>query len=221
MKKIVLVVLVLSCSNVYSQLIGDLLDPNYSNRDLRNEQYTEMKGTPFLFDEWFSGEIKTKLGTTYPNMKIKYEAYSDQLFFLSEDNIEKAVAREKIDFFQFNDDDGKSYLFKHIPYHGFVMVLHENNILLYKKYKKEIKKAPDANGYNNATKKDEFVEKTIYYVAPTPQEIIVPVEKKNQYMDIFGDYQNDIEKFIKKNKVKFKNDAKMIELAKFTESLIN
>lgn len=204
----------------FSQTIGDIIDPGINNQKLWSEQTNEIKGSPFLFDEWFSGEIKTKLGNTYPNMKIRYEAYSDQLYFLSEENLERVVAREKIDFFQFNDSKGFSYLFKHIPYHGFVQVLYENDILLYKKIKKEIKKAPESNGYNNTVKNDEFIKNEIYFIAPSRTEIIKSVEKKNQYLEIFSEYEKQLNQFIKKNKVKFKEDVKLIQLVQYTEGLV-
>ncbi|WP_425392594.1 hypothetical protein [Ekhidna sp.] len=214
-----LLITILISLPISAQQIGDVIDPNFMNRQLWKEENSNIKGSPFYFDEWYSGEIMTKIGTSYPNMKIKYEAYSDQLFFLSEDNIERALAREKINWFQFNDAEGNSYLFKHIPYHGFLQVLYDGDVSLYKKIAKEIRKAPEANGYNATTKQDEFIEKQIYFVASSPEATIVPIDKRNEYLELFSSNEDKIKKFIKKNKVKFKEDANIIDLVKFTEQL--
>ncbi len=207
------------CSN-YAQegRVGDIINPNFNNRDLFENRKEEIKGSPYLFDEWNIGEIKTKLGSVYPNVKLKYAAYSDQLFFLTDDGDERAIAREKVHYFQFNDEDGKSYLFEHIPYHGFLQKLtSQSGVILYKKIEKEIKEAPKNNGYNASTGKDEFFERRTYYVLANKQ--VVPVQGKKEYLALFPNNNDAIETFIKKNKVKFKKDEKMIDLVEYTNSL--
>ena len=198
--------------------LGDIIDPSFNNRDLFENRKDEIKGSPYLFDEWYLGEIKTKIGSVYPNVKVKYAAYSDQLFFLTESGDERAIAREKVHYFQFNDENGKSYLFEHIPYHGFLQkITTQSDIILYKKIEKEIKAAPQNNGYNASTGKDEFFERIVYYVKADKQ--VVPVDGKKEFLALFPQNEADLSKYIKKNKIKFKKDEKMIALIKYTESI--
>lgn len=199
--------------------LGDILDPNRMNRNIWEESTSEIKGSPYLFDEWLVGEIKTKLGSVYPNVKIKYAPYTDQLFFLSDDGDERAIAREKVHYFQFNDEDGKGYLFEHIPYQGYLLRLTKSeDLVLYKKIEKTLKAAPENNGYNASTGKDEFIESNQYYILSNT--IVEPVSNKNDFIKLFPEKKSDILNFIKKNKVKFKKDERMIDLVKFTQSLI-
>ncbi|WP_462248013.1 hypothetical protein [Ekhidna sp.] len=207
-------------SNAQDGRIGDILDPNRNNRGLWESGSAEdIKGSPYFFDDWYVGEIKTKLGSVYPNVKIKYAPYTDQLFFLTEDGDERAIAREKVHYFQFNDELGKSYLFEHIPYQGYLLrITKSENITLYKKIEKTIKEAPENNGYNASSGKAEFIESRVYYIQTN--SIVEPIPSKNDYVELFPDKKSEIMNFIKKNKVKFKKDEKMIDLVKFTQSLI-
>ncbi len=200
--------------------IGDILDPNRNNRSLWGSAGSEeIKGSPYLFDEWYIGEIKTKLGSVYPNVKIKYAPYTDQLFFLTDDGDERAIAREKVHYFQFNDEAGKGYLFEHIPYQGYLLrVAKSDKLTLYKKIEKTIKEAPKNNGYNASTGRDEFIESTRYYILTNT--IVEPVSNKNDFVELFPEKKSELMNYIKKNKVKFKKDEKMIELVMFTQSLI-
>lgn len=201
--------------------IGDILDPNRNNRSLWDSSSSDdIKGSPYLFDEWMVGEIKTKLGSVYPNVKIKYAAYSDQLFFLTEEGDERVIAREKVHYFQFNDEEGKSYLFEHIPYQGYLQRLaKENNVTLYKKIEIVIKEAPKNNGYNASTGKDEFVKSTKYFIQT--KNLVELVTNKNDFADLFQENKSELMGFIKKNKVRFKKDEKMIDLVKYTQSLLD
>ncbi|MEO9871131.1 hypothetical protein [Ekhidna sp.] len=202
--------------------IGDIVDPNRNNRDLWGDGGREnIIGSPYLLDEWMMGEIKTKSGAVYPNIKIKYAAYSDQLFFLSENGDERTIAREKVQHFQFNDNDGNAYLFKHIPYHGFLLNLASGDVSLFKKIVKEIKEAPEPNGYNSSVGQAEFILRETYYISPSKDGIVQSVSNKKEFVSLFPDLESKISKYIKQNKVRFKKDEKIIGLVNYTASIKN
>lgn len=201
--------------------LGDIIDPNRNNGNLwggGNEESIE--GSPYFMDDWLVGEIKTKMGGVYTNVKLKYATYSDQLFFLLNNESERAIAREKVQYFTFNDNDGKSYMFEYVPHQGFMMLLkRENEVTLYKKIEKEIKLAPKSNGYNSSVGKDRFVERIGYYILA--EKHAIPVNNRKDYLEIFPSNKDELNKYIKKNKVKFKDDEKVAGLVEFTQSLIN
>ncbi|HYK76615.1 MAG TPA: hypothetical protein VEV16_06545 [Daejeonella sp.] len=37
------------------------------------KNYTDIEGSPYLFDDWVWGEVKLVNGTVYPNIPLKFD----------------------------------------------------------------------------------------------------------------------------------------------------
>ncbi len=176
----------------------------YNGRVWRN-LYSRIMGDQFLFSKDFlPGTVRIE-GKYFPELKLKYDIYNDELLSITDHGIILQLNKEKIDEFSLNFEN-KVYKFRRIDadslnnLSGYMNVLYSGNTSLFVRYRKEILLLAVDNKYDlfNQTQKIFLKKDGKFY----------PVKSKMEFLSLLKDHKKQIKTFIKTNKLKIvKSDA--------------
>lgn len=189
----------------------------------RKPAFTEndIVGSPFLNDEFVQGTVYTTTKQKYIDLPIRYNAYQDQLEFITSNGQLQALSKpeivEKIDFGAYN--------MVYIPFanakkihHGFFIVLEEGKASLYSRSEIIFNKAEKPAAYQEAQPARFVLKPNAYYIKIGLAEA-KKVDRKKELIDVFPDHNNEIETFIKKHKIKASKPENLIKLVKYYNAL--
>ena len=182
---------------------------------------SDIKGSPFLNDDFVQGTVYTTSKTKYVGLPLRYNAYNDQLEFKTSDGQLQTMSQpetvEKIEFGEYN--------MVYIPYfnakkihHGYFIVLEEGKASLYLKSEVIFKEAEKPAAYHEA-EPASFIKKPDCYYIRIGLEQAKKVDNKKELIAVFPDHNNEIEAFIKKNKIKASKPDSIIKVVKYYNSL--
>jgi len=204
----------------------DILDPNSQNTDLTfSTRYPDYQGSPYIFEDWKSGSVTTHNGQKLQEVQLNLDLYSHQWLVQYEDKA-YALAEDIISRVIVDSNSSKDRIFVplSLPPDGktrFVQLLYEDQMRLIKTFEIQLNTIENnSGGYGTSTNAPEikrFVQTIIYYVMDLKGELLYSFEgKKKAVQDAFQD-REDIQKFIKRNKFKFKDDTDIIQLVQYYE----
>ena len=212
MKKFTLLVfwLAMICTGHAQNMI--LHDP-VSARVFNPIKYSEIRGTPFLFDNWMKGSVSIPRGT-YADMQLKYDVYENIVYFNRNDQS-----------FEFQEPvlsfilmpvpaDSTSYMYftkgisaQGLKQHQFVQVLSEGKISL---YKSDIKLLSELNDINRGLV--QSFSKASRYFALKDNSIEQIKLNKNEIMTLVGDKEKQVSEFISKYNLSLKKEQDIIAI---------
>lgn len=181
----------------------------------------QVKGSPYLNDEFENGSIYTVQRLQYADIPLRYNIYNDELEFKTPSNEIQALATpeivEKAVFGQthlvYSAYSNNNKIKK-----GYFVVLEEGKAILYAKPGIIFKEATEPAAYKEAEppkfekKADDFYIR----IGTAPAQI---VGNKKELIAVFPDNQDKIENYIDKNKVKTNKSESLKELVKYYNSL--
>lgn len=223
-KLIILGLFALISMNTYSQstfYVGENFMNNYRNVKIntsKNNSGENIKGTPFTTDDFVLGTV---IG--YKNKYLlRYNAFNDQMLAKRRDDNIVIVNKETITEVTFIDGTKYvvfDYTFDGIKMNGYLEVLLSNStISLLKKEVINFRPAQKpATGYDQP-KPPAFKKGRDRYLISNKKGEINSFNKKKDFLNFFPDTKNDIEKFIKSNKIKFTKEKDLIRLVKHINS---
>ena len=181
----------------------------------------DIEGSPFLNDEFINGTMYTTSKYQYNEIPLRYNIFNDNLEFQTPD--EKVLAMstpEIVEKVEMGD-----YIMAYVPYsnakkirRGFVIILEEGKASLYAKPQIFYKKPEEPGAYKEA-EPAKFIRKSdIHYIRVGKTEAKL-VSTKKEMITAFPDHNEEIESFIKKNKIKPSKVEKLSELVKYYNSL--
>lgn len=186
-----------------------------------DNRYKGIKGLPTIFEDYVTGNVYLKSGITHKNVKLNFDAFDGELLALSErSNNAMLVRRNIISHFEFYDENN---LLKFIPVtidgkQEFVHLMYEGKISLLCQMKKKIEKADYQGAYSKGRDYDEFVDAPLYYIY---QNNLLSEFKRNKksILSHFPEKSSQINSYIKKNPVNFRDDKQLIRLFQYIDSL--
>jgi hypothetical protein len=192
---------------------------NYANINRTNSPanlpYENIKGSPFLFEDFVNGKVKLKDGKTYEG-PLRYDIYADEIEFkTSEGEIYTVINPETIEKISLNE---KQFIF--IPKSnkskqgGYFEVLVEGEYLLLTKHGVILKDPVPEKPYV-AAKPATFITKDGKYYLQNENSGLVEIKNKEAVTSIDPNKSNDISKFIKENKLKLSDKTDLITLVNF------
>lgn len=205
-------------NNIKDHLI---LNKTYS---ISNPAFNKVKGTPLLFEDFHKGDFYFTNKTYLTDLKINYNCYTNELLYFDENNAYIANSQD-IDFFAVTGNDKDSVLlFKQVFLLSekgrlFMQVLYQRKSTFFKRYKKQFLEADFYKPYGQGRQVDEYNDYYDYYVKPDGREITLLKPKKSSVMGIFSDKSDLIGNYIKKEKINLKDEADLIRLVKYYDSL--
>ncbi len=230
MKRLIITVLIIltAISFSFSQdyQIREVMDLYRTNKMYSGEiknilTANDIKGSPYLNDEFINGTIFTTSKFQFVDVPLRYNIYNDRIEFKTPANEIQALATpEIVETVEFGN-----YKMVYIPYsntqkirYGFFMIEKEGNVSLYSRLEIIFKKAEEPGAYKEA-EPAKFVKKSHSYYIRVGMEEAKKVGSKKGLIEIFPDHNNKISAFIKKNKVKTNKPEKLKELVRYYNSL--
>lgn len=177
--------------------------------------YSDVQGSPFLYKDFISGELKLNNGTTYKG-SLRYDIYGDQIEFKTSDGEIYAVKNPETIQMAILGDQKFNYFesgeFNNVK--GYYEVLVIGNYSLFEKYQVILKDPETARPYVEA-KPAKFLEQDSKFLIMNTDGQFIEINNKKDLLLGNGD-QKKIEQFLKENKTK---PSKKEDLIRFVEFL--
>ena len=176
--------------------------------------YKYVRGTCYLMDGFADGRIILNTSQTFES-PIRYDIFADQIEFKNEANeiytvqnpgIIRAVYLDSLKFSYFEPGD-----FENVK--GFYELLVLGNYSLYKKYQILLKN-PEAAGPGSFSSAAMFIPLDSKYYIMDPDDNFREITSKKDLL-LPGRDTDELEKFIKANKIKTKEEKDLIRFTEF------
>ncbi|SHF31608.1 hypothetical protein SAMN05444274_104400 [Mariniphaga anaerophila] len=201
----------------------ELLDFNrrHSGTNKASLAERDIKGSPFMNDEFIEGSIYTTSKTQFAGVPLRYNIYNDQIEFKVGENPAQALATpEIVEKIEFGD-----YLLEYAPFlsakkiaRGFFVVLEKGTVTLYARPRVAFEQAKKPEAYQDAVPA-RFLKRPDDYYIRVGKESAVLIANKKGLEDIFPEHKKEVSNFIKKHKVKVNKPETLKELVQFYNSL--
>lgn len=223
---VLIVTMVVGSSAQTSYSLKSALDFFHSQK-MANGEYSntltekDIQGSPYLNDNFIKGSIYTVSKTQYQDIPLRYNIYNDDMEFQTNDNNVLALSTpEIVEKITFGD-----YTMEYIPYvtsrnvkNGFFELILKGKASLYAKPQVEFLEAKDPAPYKDA-EPAKFLRKDDRYYIRLGMEAAVPCGNKKDVLGIFTDHSEELEAFIKKNKINVKKEDELKKLVEYYNSL--
>lgn len=188
------------------------------------ERIIAINGSPYLneVETFTSGSFIADDTILVKDVLLRFNAYSQQFEIKDNNEIKALQANERIKSVNLNN----RYFINHLYFNGkffekgFMEVIYEGEISIYKKNVCQIKE-----GYYNATvsaghKNDSFSHEEEYYIKTesdqNPKKFFLG---KSAFLKELGDKKESVKSYMKKNKLSPKKDDELMEILKYYESI--
>ncbi|HPF51856.1 MAG TPA: hypothetical protein PK335_09800 [Draconibacterium sp.] len=181
----------------------------------------DIQGSPYLNDEFIKGSIYTLSKTQYADIPLRYNIYNDEIEFETEDKKVAALdAPEVVEKVTFGN-----YTMEYIPFEvakkvkkGFFEILLKGKASLYARPDVEFHQAKAPQPYKDA-EPAKFIRKADNYYLRFGMEPAVSCGNKKELVESFPEHKNEMEAFIKKNKINVKKEDELKKLVEYYNSL--
>lgn len=192
-------------------------------REVKNREWNDNSdlydGSPYLFNEYKPGSIVLKGNSKSTEIPIRYNVYDDQVEYKEKG---KTLALMKdtalVESFLI---DGKRFILTPIAHKkenmSFVEVLVEGKFSLYRKYIVDFQPAVEAKGYQDPSPPTFKMESPIYFLKS--EGSFEKVKGMKDMAKKLTDYSDELNKYIKSNKLKMKRDEDLVEFMGYLNSL--
>lgn len=172
-------------------------------------QYTDIKGSPFLFDEWMKAELILKNNSRIKDVQLKFDNYLNKFIINKNDTAyEISPSIKEIRFYP-SGDTLSAIVFKNgfsindnIKANSYLQVLSEGKITLLKYSKKDMEEYTE---YGDATKYKRFVERSLYFIYSNGSYRLVTLSKKN-LQEISSEKWNEVSQYMNQHGLNGKDE---------------
>jgi hypothetical protein len=201
--------------------LNELLKDTY-----KQNQYADIKGSPFYKDEWKNASIVLKDGKQFNGVKVKLNLHSHEFVCLSAPNSEIMLKDGIVDRLVLYDTNESRRASIHVFASGIPLVekditypifevLTEGKASLFKLIKKKITNVSDA--LSGADQKEFVASESLYVFFNS--ELRKCAKNADFYAKLFSDKKEKVEEFIKISKLKCRNPEEAIVLVNYYNSL--
>lgn len=179
-----------------------------------------LDGSPFLNENWQDGKIMLNNGDTIPTIKLRLNVYKEEMQFLHEDKTYFIGSPEEVKIISLG---GSSFIFlnyeeKGTPKKSYFQEVYAGKVSLLIHYYPLILPANYNVQLNSGNKNDQILIKKKYFAKIGDK--IVEIDKKGKnFISSFGEKELLISKFVKENKISFKDETDLISLIKYSNTL--
>lgn len=189
----------------------------FNGRVWRNLHY-KVREDQFLYSKvYLPGSVSID-GTTFRNIELLYDIYSDEIITHTPNGANLQLNKEMVDSFSIVFEDSRRYFLKVSAdsvkgYKGYVNILYNGKSSLYVKYKKEIELLAVDRKY------DQFYQTHKVYLIK--DSVINLVGNRRDMFLLFGEDKAAVKSYIKKNKlfVTVKKPESLVPVVRFYDGL--
>ena len=180
-------------------------------------------GSPFVFEDFVPGIVyfsnKMKSGTE----KINYNCHDNEVLY-SDGAKSFLLDARRIDYLEFKLGENASWVFKQVFLEDkkkslFLQVLCDDHSILYKRHFREFRKADYGGAYSADRRYDEYTDRYNYYILLEGGDIQSLKPQKKAVLEIMETYGNEMEEFLKKEKINLKSEDDLVRLIRYYDSL--
>ena len=190
-----------------------------------DNRYEGVKGTPYIFEEWYPGEIFLSSRQKVAIGQMNYNCFENEIVYKEPgSDVVRVMNRYKVDLFQVNQGGEKLNFvplkLKENEEAIFVQVLYDQASRVYKFYQKEFLKANYEGGYSADRKYDEFVDKYDLLLMKEGESTIYKLKNSKKYViSLFPEKEKEISSYIKQNNLDLKDAESIVKLMAYYDSL--
>lgn len=201
--------------------------PGAGNEVIRTKKYSDVEGSPYLYNDWKAGTITDKDGKIYSNVLLKYDAYKDVLE-INQDGSILQLNTQQYPIFSLSFADGSNNkVIKHLFVAGidqvqgyspkvYFEILSNAKLRVVKKY--DIKFIDEVvSSYGTASAKKRFQRNEKYFVIADGVATEFKLNNKS-FLTACGKKRSELEKIVEERKIKIKNEADLEMLLQFYEN---
>lgn len=190
---------------------------DFMGRPVFEKRYTDIKGTPYLFEDWVEGSVKLKSGKAFDGVKLKYDQVADELMFLDQAGKEMLFVEPVVEFTM----DKKTFRIGYPATDGaspesYYEVLVEGKTEL---LKRTSKKVIEEAAYNAATKVKTIRSNESYYVTASNLSLTKVKKDKKSLLAALPDKSAELEAYVKSNRLDLRQEQDMAKLIAYYNSL--
>jgi len=195
---------------------GQVLVLDATGRPIMPKEYVNLKGSPYLYDDWVKGTVRLANGIEYKDIYLMYDQVKEELNFTYKDGkVQKFV--DPVAQFTLEDRKFRRDLIgeNNSLVDGFYEVLVDGEIKLLKRSSKRI---VDELTHAVATKERRIQEVTSQYLL-IKGELVKVKDNKNAVIKALGTHKAALEAYIQKENLKMKDEQDMVKLITYFNSL--
>ncbi|AHW61979.1 hypothetical protein SAMN05444285_104102 [Draconibacterium orientale] len=182
----------------------------------------KIEGSPYLDDAFVNGTIYTTAKTQVPDVPLRYNIYNDNLEFKTSDGTILELAHpETVERAKLGETEMifTNYLTTtNSTRKGFFKLLAEGDLTLLAKPDIFYQEAKEEAAYKEA-QPPKFIPKPDEYYMQKPGAPAIKIRKSKDMDELIDQHQKEIDVYIKKNKIKFKNAEDLTQLVEYYNSL--
>lgn len=186
-------------------------------RVITEQSFTDVIGTPFFNNEFVDGNVVLTNGDKFKNVPIKYSSYGDELFFKNPKDgtlLSFVVPVKSFELLGQTYVNGLPAIDNFTKKSYYVLVADYKVKLFVKNYKTILVNKP----YNSASIEKKFEDNKAYYIFKDDKMMRFRPSKKD-LLATFYDKSAEIDAFLKKEKLDFKNDIDLAKVFQYYSSL--
>lgn len=212
-----------SRGSLNKQIDLDLKGPYREDQTLFNGRvwrnlYYKVREDQFLYSKSYMPGSVSIGGTTFRNVNLLYDIYSDEIITHTFNGSFLQLNKEMVDSFSIVFDNTKRYFFRTDidtikGYNGYLNILYTGKSSLHAKYKKEIELLAVDRKF------DEFYQ--VHKIFLVKDSVINQITSKRDFLLLLEDEKTALKSFIKKNKlfVSVKKPESFIPVIDYYDSL--
>jgi len=200
---------------------------DYQGKAYVEQSYTDVQGEPYLLSNWVDGEVELA-GNKPISAKLKYDLVKDELLFQNPKDSSAMVFVNTVKGFSLGpfkiDESNLSPLIFSSGYPAvedqtpasFYQVIADGKVKLLKRYQKRIR---TDQAFNSATVTKTFEMTGPFYYTVTDNKITRLKPAQKTVAAVLADKTDQVQTFIKTNKIDFKSDRDLAKLFTYYNSL--
>jgi hypothetical protein len=191
-------------------------------RSLTTQRAINIEGSPYLYTDFYTGQISLKNGHTTQPMPIRYNSHEQTIEFRYNNNL-FTLTGDGVQSFEFKVDDRvytfrQGYESRRLSEDDFVQVLAEGKITLLVRHHTSFFR--DAISHGNATRQDYYDSSQTYFIKVGDSD---PERLRNlrerRVMGYIDQHKDRVESFAKSNNIDFTDSADVAKLLNYYNSL--
>ena len=203
-----------------SQVTGDYTG---TLRAMDKESSSTTIGNPYVFEDFLNGYIYFSDKTRSTERMINYNCYDNEVLYLDGENM-YLLDVALIDSLEFRMDENTSLIFRKVELDGngrpvFLNILYDGESALYKRYYKEFRESDAGKAYGGGQRYDEYIDRSDYYISLGGEDIQPLSPRKNAVLKMMGASAEEMESFLKNEKINLKSDDDLVRMMGYYDSL--